>query len=91
MKITLHTNDGKRLAAIVPYPNAPAVKVSRVCDCGCQAIRCLRVDTETRDTIAGDADCGGCGKPVGRLVVTFSTIFGIEEDSRVANGRSRVY
>lgn len=43
------------------------------------------------DTYTSLAGCTACGKLAGKLVVTVSTIFGIEEDERVLNGRARVY
>ena len=38
-----------------------------------------------------EAGCVRCGQTIGRIVVTFETIFGREEDSAVLNGRPRVY
>ena len=49
-----------------------------------------------RQTITGH-DIGApalalcCGQEVGEVRVEFSTIFGLEEDQRVLNGRARVY
>lgn len=40
---------------------------------------------------AGVAECARCRSEVGRLVTTYDTIFGIEEDTRVLAGRCRVY
>ena len=46
---------------------------------------------ESRDTYRADAHCLACGETIGVLRVKMSTIFGIEEDKRVLNGRCRVY
>jgi len=43
------------------------------------------------DTQTAPAWTRCCGKPAGSLVVTVSTLFGIEEDERVLHGRCRVY
>lgn len=43
------------------------------------------------DTYTSNASCFDCDAPVGRLVVTVDTIFGIEEDEAVLHGRPRVY
>ena len=43
-------------------------------------------------SMAGSAACCACHKVVGRIEVTsVPTIFGLEEDRAVLNGRSRVY
>lgn len=43
------------------------------------------------DTYTADATCVDCGKFVGRLVVTMNTLFGLDEDEAMLNGRPRVY
>lgn len=43
------------------------------------------------DTLSAACRCLECGAIVGEIVVTMDTIFGIEEDRRVLNGRCRVY
>ncbi len=46
---------------------------------------------KTYDTYESDGGCICCATVLGKLVVTVSTIFGIEEDERVLSGRCRVY
>lgn len=41
--------------------------------------------------ISGDAECTRCREKVGHMVVTTDSLFGVEEDMRVLNGRPRVY
>lgn len=43
------------------------------------------------DTHYADAHCLACSAHIGTIEVTVSTIFGIEEDESVLNGRVRVY
>ena len=43
------------------------------------------------DRYEARAFCVACSAEVGRLVCVFDTIFGVEEDERVLNGRARVY
>ncbi len=43
------------------------------------------------DTYYADAYCIACCAHIGTIEVTVSTIFGIEEDQAVLNGRVRVY
>lgn len=45
----------------------------------------------TRDSITQPAYCNYCGEVVGTIRAKFQTIFGIEEDNRVLNGRFKVY
>lgn len=46
---------------------------------------------ESHDTYAARALCVACGTELGTIRARMSTIFGIEEDERVLNGRARVY
>ncbi len=95
MKISLHTGDERKLEARQPYAGADHVLV----DAACPAAGCappLKVGgsgrrIESHDTYAADAFCMCCGARVGTLRVVCSTIFGVEEDERVLNGRCRVY
>lgn len=43
------------------------------------------------DTITSACVCRTCDKRIGSIVVTMDSLFGIEEDRRVLNGRCRVY
>ena len=64
--------------------------------CGVRPLRARGRGIHAREHAAyvayvADADCVVCSKPVGVLRVEVSTIFGIDEDERVLNGRCRVY
>jgi len=95
MKITLVTDSGERLSMREPYPDAGHVVPSKDIDTPCPhcelplQARCP-VFTTGHDTMRGRAVCA-CGEGVGTLTVKVETIFGIEEDNRVLNGRCRVY
>lgn len=90
MKVTVHV-DGRERAA---KPQGDHVRIE--CPCPhCKASPLLARGTGIRshdhDTYYADAVALCCGKPIGRMSTTVSTIFGIEEDERVLNGRARVY
>lgn len=90
MKIRLDTDTGRH-DATPPYSGAPCVEVSGwACACGSARVHCERSE-RGHVTVEGNALCFACGAAAGRLVVTFETIFGLEEDERVLNGRPRVY
>lgn len=81
------------LEAELPYDGATHVVVRGKCPgCGCEPFHAQgHADIERgHDTYSCSSSCG-CGHPSGRMVVTFSTLFGLEEDERVLNGRARVY
>lgn len=42
-------------------------------------------------TLRAGVRCVDCGDPVGYVYARIGTIFGLEEDERVLNGRARVY
>jgi hypothetical protein len=93
MKITLTIGD-KKLIARRPHDQSTFVEVNAACP-RCK-IEPMQVQgngnsIESRDTYRADARCLACGETVGTLRVKVSTIFGIEEDDRVLNGRCRVY
>lgn len=98
MKITLTGSDGRALAAHQPHDHADRVVVDHATCPKCK-LNPLPVrgqgksidPNSPRDTYRADAICCGCGAPVGVLRVKVETIFGIEEDDRVLNGRCRVY
>lgn len=80
--------------AKLPYPTAQHVDVSGACPkCDASPWRAQGAGDRQRghDTIDERCRCLECGAIVGRIVVTVDTIFGIEEDERVLNGRCRVY
>lgn len=84
--------DGGRAVCQVPYRGAAFVETARECPyCGSGRVRGEGKRREVgHDTITCPAHCYDCDEPRGRLVVRVSTIFGIEEDERVAQ-RARVY
>lgn len=93
MKIHLHVTDTDVRECTLPYPTAEYVCPTGTCPhCG-QADWQVSGGAKTigHDTITAPAATGCCRKPVGKLVVTVGTIFGIEEDERVCHGRCRVY
>ena len=46
---------------------------------------------EGHGTYAADASCIACGERVGVLRARVETLFGLEEDEAMMNGRARVY
>lgn len=96
MKTTLTLRNGDVLT-LRPEPDAPNVEVPRACP-GCKAepyrvTGCGReIDPEHRhDTYRADAACTACGTRVGVLRVKVSTLFGLEEDERLARMGVRIY
>ena len=93
MEIKLRTNDGD-LKCKLPHDGAVAVDVELACP-GCKvepmAVRTDEREIEGHDTYVGTAYCCACKTVVGQLRVKMSTVFGLEEDERVLNGRPRVY
>ena len=89
MKVWLQ-RDGKSHAVTIPFDGADYVTTTDCCSqCGSQTIR--GVDpTHDHDTYKSKALCAN-GHPRGYLFARVETIFGIEEDERVLNGRCRVY
>jgi hypothetical protein len=61
------------------------------CGCGATGIAGKGKRIATRDTYEADAFCVGCGEQVGVLRAKVETIFGLEEDEAVLNGRWKVY
>lgn len=91
MKIRLHLDDVEWHCTL-PHKGAPSVEAAApACACGSVWVRGLGDDERGHDTITTRAVCAGCGARRGKLVVTVDTLFGIEEDERVMNGRCRVY
>lgn len=62
-----------------------------ICECGSKSCAGHGRRIENRDTYAADASCLRCGKPVGIIRVRVNTLFGIEEDERVARMGVRIY
>lgn len=98
MKITVEI-DGRKLVAKQPFPHADHVRVPTMTKCpacGVAHEEGLPVmgsgnHIENHDTYKATALGKCCGKVLGVIRVKVSTIFGIEEDERVLNGRFRVY
>jgi len=94
MKITVTTSGGV-FKARLPYDGAGYVVVSGLECPECNAEGGLRVrgpsPVTDHDTMRSRAVCADCDQGVGHITVKFNTIFGIEEDKRVLNGRCRVY
>ncbi len=81
----------RRLKASLSYEGAKYVTVKESCECGCFDVHSLRSTVNDRGTVKGKALCVECEAGRGELVVRLDTIFGLEEDDRVLNGRARVY
>lgn len=86
MEIKVIDSNGRSHPARVPFDGADHV-LAQVC---CGKIVGSNPRAPEHDTYESDAHCA-CGKPVGKIRVRVSTIFGIEEDERVLYGRCRVY
>jgi hypothetical protein len=94
VKLHVTIADSPRTASL-PYESAPFVDVAGACpSCGAESFRII--GDEPRHSVGHDyvkapalAIC--CGAEVGVLRVEFNTIFGLEEDAAVLNGRVRVY
>jgi len=100
MKIVFRPTTGPQLPAKLPFEGCDYIIVGDACP-GCAASvkdyagKIQGVPgTMIRgyDTYTSDARCVGCETILGKIVVTMSTIFGLEEDERVlVHGRARVY
>lgn len=94
MKIEVVLDGGKRVKAALPNPKCAWVETKVECPSGGHY---LDVRSDERRHVdnrryEGRAYCMACKKEVGTLVVTPSTIFGLEEDEAVLErGRARVY
>lgn len=93
MKITIRTGTGT-IRCVLPYNGCAHVEAEGACPhCNEQPFlaRCPSIDRHDYDTFYGQAHCVKCGARVGEMRATVSTIFGIDEDDCVLNGRPRVY
>jgi deoxycytidylate deaminase len=95
MVITIELPDGSKAQATLPYDGADHVVTTLPCPhCKAEPLK-ARVDGsvqrahDTYTTATTVTLC--CEKKLGPMVAKVSTIFGIEEDERVLNGRCRVY
>jgi len=93
MKITLHKDDGGIFVGKLAFREAESVDFKTLeAHCGGEYLTVRGGDpTVDYDTYTSKAVCAVCGEHLGTLKVKVSTLFGIEEDQRVLNGRARVY
>jgi len=95
ISITVKTEAGS-FGAVKPSEHATSVHCNRTAH-NCKVNRTDRLVvrggevTIGHDTYTAPCQCCDCDEIIGTLVVKVSTIFGIEEDARVLNGRYRVY
>lgn len=99
MKISV-TIDGKKHDAKQPHDGASHLLVADVMTCpACGektgtsglVVGGSGKHIESHDTYAAEAHAMCCKKKIGTIRVKVSTIFGLEEDERMLNGRARVY
>lgn len=82
---------GARRPLSFPPSGSETVTGPTACDCGSHDLRGVG-PVQGRDTITSQAECASCGVNRGQLIVTVSTIFGLQEDAAVlVHGRARVY
>lgn len=94
--IRLHLAKGGVRKAELPFADASHVIVDGACPhCSDSPFKAAGVEgsiVRGHDTYTSSAVCLKCKQKLGKLVLTVSTIFGIEEDERVlVSGRCRVY
>lgn len=94
-RVWLTDGDGNEYEAKIPFVNCAYVVVplgeSQCPKCNAIKVRGGGKSRESDDTWRADAYCLECREPRGMLRVRVDTLFGIEEDERVLNGRCRVY
>ena len=87
------TDEPTEQLATKPYDDASFVRIP--CCPSCKAepadIHAKKSKWIDEETLEGEAFCIHCKKSIGILQVTMQTLFGLEEDNRVLNGRCRVY
>lgn len=93
MKITLTQHDGTKTVGSLAFAQAEVVDFKNLkSHCGGEHLVVRGGEpTIDYDTYTSKAVCAACGEHLGELKVKVSTLFGIEEDRRVLNGRYRVY
>lgn len=93
MRVMLTMADGTTHEGREPHHGAPFVEVPIPCPHCAEPLQAQGVGEQEHghDFIASAARCGRCRREIGRIRVTFSTIFGLEEDAAVLQGRCRVY
>ncbi len=96
MRVFLRDEDGIE-HEVDEAPSKLATVVQFAIDCpGCNAkgpilVAGAGIERHDHDTYYARAAHVGCGARLGTLCVEVDTIFGIEEDEQVLNGRCRVY
>jgi hypothetical protein len=92
VKITVELSGGRVITATRPHEGAQAVDTSETCPTCSEPLRAFGGDTaHDYDTYSAAAFCLACRNRIGTIKVKVSTLFGIEEDIAVLNGRCRVY
>lgn len=95
MDITFKTLDGEIIAMEWPERGVQFVSPENIghqCPQCFQPLQCNAPKScQTDRCVYGDARCIHCGALVGRLTIWLDTIFGLQEDDLVLNGRARVY
>lgn len=93
LDVRFYDSDGKRHEVQVPFLGCDFVIVDGACPhCEAEPFKAQgRGMSHDHDTYYAQARCLGCDKAVGQIELHVSTVFGIEEDERVLNGRCRVY
>jgi hypothetical protein len=95
VKVALRLDGHEHFPKEMPEDGAGAVLFGIPCPhCKAKApiyVRGRGITQKTHDEYIADAKHTACGGAMGQLVVTVDTVFGIEEDEMVLNGRCRVY
>ena len=95
MRVTLALLDGTVVRVPTPMPGTDRAVAPCACPaCGAPApieVRGRGIGRHDHDTHYAQAEHVQCGALVGELRATVDTLFGIDEDRRVLNGRPRVY
>ena len=93
LKITITLKDGRKVKAKLPYEHASDAVTDVQCPNGGHFLAAHGIGTPQveYDTMTSPARCCGCGERIGTITVKVNTLFGIEEDERMLNGRFRVY
>ena len=92
MKITIVFSGGRAIEAKRPPESSKVVETDETCPECKEPLRVYGGDTtQDHDTYSAPAYCWACRSEIGTIKVRVQTIFGIEEDNAVLNGRCRVY
>jgi hypothetical protein len=92
-KITLHVSAGPARKCTLAFREADHADAEGACPaCGVEPFGVVGKNMHhTFDTYIADGHCTACKAHVGELRVKVNTLFGIDEDEAVLNGRCRVY